>query len=156
MIKFAQLTTAPEARTKDSRKISLLLAGALTIMAVTQLFGFEEFIVTMQQTFPYGGAGVIIAAVIVAAEVFALPFLLRMDLSKAFRWLSAGCVGLVALLWLVVSSWGVLTYPDVEVVGFIGSFDPLGPGLWAVFVSIALAMLSLWSIWGLWPGTRKK
>lgn len=155
MMKFAQITAAPEPRTKDSKKVAIFFAGVITVMLVAQLFTFEDVLVLFGDTFGQT-QGQIIAALIVTIELFALPFLLRMQVSKAFRWVSLVCAGLVGVLWVVIAGWTVSMQPGAPSVGFLGSFDPLGAGLWAVFVAFALTVLGAWSIYGLWPLQKKK
>lgn len=151
---FVKAYSAAVPRTKESGQVSLFYAGILTVMSVAQLFTFEDFLVLFNDMFGVNGS--ILAALIVVIEVFALPFLLRVPLSKAFRWLSLGFSGLTALIWLVVTSWTAFTKPAVTSTGLLGTLDPLGPGVWAVALSFALGMLATWSIWGLWPLRHKK
>lgn len=153
---LAKVTTATKPRTPQSGQVSLFFAGLLAVMAVAQLFTFESFIVLLG-TFelPLGLPPMLVASFIVIAEVFALPFLLRMDLSVAFRWLSMGLSWLVVAFWLFVSVWLRSMVLVPETVGFLGSI-PVTPGLWVVLFSISLGILAVWSSWGLWPGRRTK
>ena len=98
---FTQSILAPQPRTKNSATVALLLAGILVIMAVGQLFSFEKFIPLIESYWLPGGHGtaVVVASLLVTAEVFALPFLLRMRLSTLMR-----IVSMVAG-WLVVAGW---------------------------------------------------
>lgn len=155
---FVKATAAPAARTKESRKIALLYAVILVVFALAQLFTFDEFIELIPAfQLPLGTAlPFVIAPLVVAAEVFALPFLLGMAVSPAFRWLSMFCGWLVAGLWAFISAWVAITHPPVETVGFLGTLAPLTPGWWAIFVSLALCILAAWASWGLWPGKRRK
>ncbi len=154
---FPKATAAPQAQTKDAAYISIFYAVVLVIMAVTQLFTFETMLVLFGGFGLPGGSatGYGLAATVVAAEVFALPFLLRMRLSPAFRWFSLGLGILVGVLWLFISSWIVIT-GGAESVGFVGTFVALLPGWWAVLVSIAILLLGIWSAWGMWPTTSSR
>lgn len=149
---------APKARTDETKVVSILYAIILVIMAVAQLFTFEEFLVHIQQLgLPLSEtASYILGPVIVASEVFAIPFLLRMTLSPAFRYVSMFLGWFVAAIWLYVSFWLASTHSQLDTVGFLGTVGNLTPGWWAVFMSIALAILAAWSTWGLWPGKRTK
>lgn len=155
---LVKATPAPAPRTKESRQIALLYAGLLTVFVVAQLFTFDEFIeliptfqLPLGEVLPYA-----IAPLLVAAEIFALPFLLGMAVSPAFRWLSMGCGWVAAGLWAFISIWVVSVHPNVETVGFLGTLVSPAPGWWAVCISIALCLLAVWTSWGLWPGRRKK
>lgn len=154
---FVQATAAPAAKTDTARKISFVYAALLVVFAVAQLFTFDEFLELFAS---FGlpaseGLAFSIAPAIVVSEVFALPFLLRMRLSPAFRFLSMGLGWLVAILWLFVSYWVTTMHPDAMTVGFLGTVIDLTPGWWTVLVSAALGILAAWASWGLWPGKRE-
>lgn len=155
---LAKTTLAPKPRTDATKQISLLYAGILVVFLVTQLFTFDTFIDLIPSfNLPIGEVlTYAIAPVIVAAELFALPFLLRMKLSVAFRWFSMMLGWLVAALWVFISLWVVTTQPTAETIGFLGTLVSLVPGWWAVLISASLGILATWSSWGLWPGTRAK
>lgn len=154
---FATVTSAPSPRTDTAGKIALFYAGILVVLAVTQLFTFDEFI-KLIATFhlPFGAAMTYaLAPLLVVCEVFAIPFLLRMTLSPAFRWVSMLLGWVVALLWTCVSGWIVMTYQDVSTVGFLGTLVDLIPGWWAVLVSLAFGVMAAWASWGMWPGEAR-
>ena len=153
---FVTSTAAPAARTADSSKISVLYAVVLVAFAVTQLFTFEAFLPYIQSLqLPLGESfNYILAPLLVVAEIFAIPFLLRMRLSPAFRYMSMGLGCIAAALWIFITLWINLSNVSVETVGFFGDVVTLAPGWWAVFISLALGVLAIWSSWGLWPGTR--
>lgn len=157
-----QLITAKPAlppRTDRAGKIALLYAFILVVMVVCQLFTFEDFTVLIEAyALPFSPRLVgVLPALIVTSEVFALPFLLRMTLSHAFRWLSLLCSWVVPLLWLFMSIWGAnhLQLNGIDTVGFLGSLGNLPAGWWAVGFSLSMAVLALWASWGLWPLRRK-
>ena len=154
---FAKATQAPEPRTKDVTPITMLLAILFVAMALTQLFTFEDFLqLLVSFNLPFGAQGAyFIGSFVVVAEVFSLPFLLRMPLSKAFRWVSMAFSWFATLVWIKIAAWVVLTQPGAENVGFLGTLVGLTPGWWAILVAIALAILASWATWGLWPGKRK-
>jgi len=151
---FVKAVPAPKPRTRETVQISLLYAGILVVFAVTQLFTFDKFAefmlsIHLPLSDPLAYA---VAPVLVAAEVFALPFLLRMTLSPAFRWLSMLCGWFVAVLWLFITIWIVTMSPSSPTVGFLGTLVDLIPGWWAVCIPFALGIMAAWSSWGLWPG----
>ncbi len=155
---FVKSTLAPEPKTDASKQIALFYAGILTIMAVAQLYTLEDFIVLLQEfQLPLSyTATYLIAPLLIVFEVFALPFLLRMRLSAAMRWVSMVFGWFVAALWIGISLWVVLSDTTLLNVGFLGTVVDLLPGWWAVFFSSALAVMAAWASWGLWPGTRHK
>lgn len=151
---FATVTPAPSARSLDARRIALLYAGLLVIMVLGQLFTFEEFVALLGAYQLPGGdrAALVSGSAIVVLEVFALPFLLSLPLSRAFRWVSLACGWLVSLTWLLLSLWAVLTGPSIATIGLIGTVLPITVGWWAVCISLALGVIAAWTSWGMWPG----
>lgn len=146
---FVQATPAPAAKSHETKQIATLYAGLLTVLAVAQLFTFDEFI----ELFPLLGLPVAFAPLIVACEVFALPFLLRMRLSPAFRALSMGLGWFVAVGWLFISIVAVQQGAS-DTVGYLGTLVSLSPGWWAVLIAASFGILAAWSSWGLWPFRR--
>lgn len=153
MAAFAKIEVAPEPRSDTSKKIAWFLVGILLVMALTQLVGFEKFIPLIETYDLSGGesTAIIVASLIVISEVFALPFLLRMPLSKLMRLLSMICAVIAPLTWLCLTLWGVLSSAPISNLGMFGSYVSIPVGWAAVFMSGAIAVLAAWSVWGLWP-----
>lgn len=154
---LVKATAAPAARTETSRQISLLYAAILVVFVVAQLFTFDEFIelvvaFNLPLGLPFAHA---LAPTLIVAELFAVPFLLRMSVSPAFRYLSMFFGWLVVAIWLFISWWVAATFPSVPTIGFFGTVIDVTPGWWAVLLSLALGILAAWSSWGLWPGKRR-
>jgi len=151
---FAKPEAAAPPKTEASKQIAILYVILLTIMAVAQLFTFEDFI-EIVPTFglPLGAGALpyLTAPLLVVAEVFAIPFLLRMNVSRAFRWLSMVLGWVAAGAWFVISLWVVLTHQATTTIGFLGSVGSLMSGWWAVCLSLGLVVLAAWASWGLWP-----
>jgi len=150
---FVQATKAPTPKTKDVKRIATFFAGVLVVMIVAQLFTFEEF-VPLVVDFGFPGGEQLAhfdAAFIIVAELLALPFLLRMSVSPAFRWVSMVSGWLVAATWLKFTVWLVASDSQVNTVGFLGTAIELMPGWWAIFMSIAFGILATWASWGMWP-----
>jgi len=156
---FPKATPAPLPKTKNVTIIATFYAVILVVMAVAQLFTFDEFLKLISSfDFPAGVQYAhFIAALVVVAEVFALPFLLRMSLSPAFRWFSMMLGWGVAVLWAKITICLVISDTLINNVGFLGTVVNLMPGWWAIFISLAFGILAAWSSWGMWPGrTRAK
>jgi hypothetical protein len=153
---FPQTTPAPAPKTKNVEKIAIFYAVILVIMAVAQLFTFDEFL-KLVTSFKFPGGiwyAHFIAEFLIVAEVFALPFLLRMPLSTTFRWFSMILGWFVALIWANITIWLVVQDSGVTNVGFLGTAVALIPGWWAIFISVALGILAAWASWGMWPHQR--
>ena len=153
---FVNSTKAPMARTKDSEKVAIFYAVILVAMAVAQLFTFDEFLIYIQTLeLPFGeGFVYLLGPLLVISEVFAVPFLLRMWLSPAFRAVSMFFGWLAAALWVFIAFWLASTHSAVSTVGYLGTVVDLAPGWWSVFISLLFTVLAAWSSWGLWPGKR--
>jgi len=150
---FVSATPAATPKSKDVKRISIFFAGVLVVMAVAQLFTFEEFLALVEDFVLPGGAvfAHVFTAVLILAEVFALPFLLRMSLSPLFRWVSIASGWIAASLWIFIAIWLAIHPGYVTNIGYLGTVAEIMPGWWAVFMSIALGILSTWASWGMWP-----
>lgn len=153
---FVQPTRAQEPKTEAAKLISLFYAVILTLMIVAQLFTFEAFIeLIISFNLPVSDVVVsAVAPVLVAYELFALPFLLRMTVSSAFRLLSIVCGWLVPAVWLAITVSLAISQPAVETVGFLGTAVDLVPGWWAVGISLLFGVMAAWASWGLWPARK--
>jgi hypothetical protein len=149
---FVPSTPAPIAKTKESRKIALFYGVLLVIFALSQLFSFDKFLDLIESFWLPGGrpASNFVAAFVVVAEIFALPFLFRMKLSPLMRIISMVLSWLVPLIWLKLSLWLLLTTNAVTNTGLLGADIQLMPGWWTVLISLSLGILAAWSSWGLW------
>lgn len=155
---FVKAVAAPSARSDAAKQVAVAYAALLAVMAVAQLFTFETLPALFESFgLPVGEPFVVaLPAIVVALEVLALPFLLRMVLSPAFRVLSMGAGWLVALFWIFTASWVVAVQPLAETVGFLGTVVSLIPGVWAIGFSCLMGLASAWASWGLWPHASAK
>lgn len=153
---FVDVTPARKPKTANARLIAIFLAAIFTIMAVAQLFTFEDFPALIADfLLPTGtGAAELIAALVVALEVLAIPFLLGTALSPLMRWFSMVSGWIVVLFWFKTSVWLNVTDAAVTTAGFLGTTVKIPSGWWTVFFSLGLVVLMVWASWGLWPGRR--
>ena len=102
-----------------SRVVGLGYAGVLAVLALAQLFSFEAFIDILPAALymGFGASAALVAPLIVVVEVFSLPYLLRMAVSPALRWVSLVFGWLVPLFWLGVA---VIAGPEVANTGILG------------------------------------
>ena len=147
----ALLPGKPES--ERAAQAALLLAILLTIMAVGQLYEFEKFIPLIESFGAPGGHGgaTLLAGMIVTSEVFALPFLLRMQTSPLMRVMSMLFGWLVISIWVVLTMWLSVTANAVTNIGLFGTKVDIPAGWWAVCYSTALGILAAWAAWGVWP-----
>ncbi len=158
MIKFAQATKPSAPKNSSAVRVALLYASVLVVFVVAQLFSFEAFLPLVRDFVLPGGRPLahFLAAFIVTAEVFALPFLLRMQLSSAMRLVSMVMGWLVAVVWVSIALWLTFTGSTVTNIGFFGDIIPYAPGWLAVAVGLVLGVMAYWASWGMWPIVRRK
>ena len=147
---FVSVEPAPTPQSSQSGHIATALAGVVTTMLVMQLFTFEEFTELATHFGLPGLDGVIFASLVIVFELLSLPFLLRMDLGRAFRFVSIASLVAAMVLWMY-STVIVVMRSTAESVGFSGGLGTLTPGWWAVAVVAGLWAMSAWAIWGLAP-----
>ena len=154
---FVKATPSKKPRTEESQKIIYFYVAVLVILAVSQLFSFDKFLVLLESFALPGGSttAYFIGSLLVTSEVLALPFLLRLEVSPLMRVTSMALGWLVPMIWIFLSLWLKLTSSTVSNIGFLGTVVHIIPGWWAVFISISILFLSIWASWGLWPGKRK-
>lgn len=123
------------------------------IMAVAQLYSYEDFPAVLSAMWLPGGDSfaMVLAALLVVYEVFALPFLLGMRLSPAMRIISMVFGWLTVAWWLYITLWQNLSANIIANNGLLGATVPLPVGWWSVLFIAALGILSAWASWGMWP-----
>ena len=146
---FVQPTEAPAYKDNLTAVASLCLAAIFILMAVGQLFKFERFPDLLGGYWIIGGQAMahLLAALLVTAEVFALPFLLRVRVSPLMRIVSLLAGGFVALSWLLLSFWVVVTPNNLVNAGIVGASVRLHPGVWQIIFSLVLVGLVIFTSW---------
>ena len=148
-------TAAPRFKTKNIQAISLFLAGLLASLALLQLFTFERYPERLVSIDILPNVALLLATLIVVAEVLALPFVLRMRLSPAFRVVSM-CMGwLATAILLVLAIIENFTAQGGNDAVFGATFS-LPIGGWVICMTLALGVLVAWTSWGMWPFSSKK
>lgn len=156
---FVQSTPATSPKTENVKYASIALAAVFVLLAVAQLYSFEDFPQVIASMGLEGGRPMaeVYAALLVTGEVLALPFLLGMRLSPAMRAVSMLVGWLVVLSWLKIAIFLNVTTNAVTNSGVLGATIPVPAGWWMVCLFVALALLTVWASWGLWPfGADKK
>jgi hypothetical protein len=153
MTVFPKATPPPRPKTTNARLISLYYAIVLIVFIITQLSTFDGFVGWFLGLGIVGGAT--LAAYILAAEIFALPFLLGMKTSPAFRWFSLGMGWIAGILWALTTLWA-LTQATPTTIAFLGTLILTVPGWWAFIASLAMISMAAWASWGMWPIHHKK
>lgn len=154
---LAQTSLPVKPKNQSIQIASLALAGILIVMVVSQLFAFEDFVPLIYHFGLFGGQpeAKILASFLVTAEVFALPFLLRMYVNPLMRVVSMVLGWFVAGLWFymtIVATGGGKMLNDS---GFLGTAVTVPVGWWSVVFAMGLVALTAWVSWGLWPLRNK-
>lgn len=144
MIHFASATNPPKARTPYARKLSLILAAAFVVFALLHLVRIDKLIPTIAAVLPGGaGAAEIFVALIVVAEVFALPFLLGLKISPLARFCGGLLVVLVPLAWTCLSIWAL---GNPNPLGQFSSYSHVSSNLLIVLFNLAWLAASYWAL----------
>lgn len=154
---FPTAVQALEPKSQTAKVVAWIYTGILTIMAVSQLFAFEDFVPLFHDmAFPGGdGTGSLLAGLIVFSEIFAIPFLLRMSLSPLMRWFSLVLGLYVPLVWLFVSYWLVSVHPGITAnAGILGTKVHISASVQLV-LSLLLLVVAAVAARGLWPVRNK-
>ena len=104
MLRLPKPTPPPVVVSKPLTSVSYLYIVAVVFLVLWQLISLNTF-VTYVSTYLNGkvdNTALVFALVLVAAEIFSLPFLLRLRLSPAARLCSAACVLVVPMVWAVL------------------------------------------------------
>lgn len=155
---FVSPSNALPAKTPLAERVAVAVAGLFVVLAVGQLFEFENFPTTLYDMWLPGmnqGLSVLVAGLVVTLEILAIPFLLRMRLSPLMRIVSMVAGWVVAVWWLVVLTWQNVNPAALTNNGLLGSTAELPIGWWSVTLMLGVGILIVWSSWGLWPLNRR-
>lgn len=123
-------------RTRRTIAVSLTVSLMVIGMLLTQLYGYEAFAAILSSVVSTNDSRAhhALAAAIVMAELLALPYLLRMYMSRLFRVLSAGMGLFLAGFWLLVA----LTNAHASNIGLFSDTVSLPGGLLAALWCLLL------------------
>lgn len=149
---LAKAQAAPTPRSKTAVRVAWVYAAILVIMLIGQLFAFEKFIPLIQGYWLPGGYGtaVLVACCITIAEVFALPYLLRMPLSPLMRECSRVLSIIVSIAWGTLTVYQFVTGDILENAGILGTKVTVSPLLQLVG-SVVLFVFAIVVIRGFRP-----
>lgn len=152
---LAKAQAAPTPRSKTAVRVAWVYATILVIMLIGQLFAFEKFIPLIQDYWLPGGYGttVLVACCIAVAEVFALPYLLRMPLSPLMRECSRVLSIIVPVAWGTLTVYHFATGDILENAGMLGAKVTVSPLLQLVG-SVVLLVFAIVVIRGFRPTAK--
>ena len=149
----AQLPVAQDGLT---RSLGVSVAAIIVLLLTAHLYSFEALpgLLAGALDLDISEAG-IVASVLVAAELFSLPFLLGMAVSKLMRIVSILAGICVLTFWFAV---GIYTQLNDEVlmnVGIVGN-APTMSGWWLVVAMSAVIVAFLWYLVRAYPIKLKR
>ena len=123
-------------RTKQTQAVALMVAALLTVLLFAQLFGYEDFAVTLGALMPFNDSALlnVTAGGIVIAELLALPYLLGMYLSPLMRAVSVVLAVGVSVFWMFTG----FTNSHAGNSGLFSTTIDLQGGVLATLVSLVL------------------
>lgn len=100
---------APKSLVNWASKAGQVLAAVMVIMIVLQLIGIVDTMNNMANQLETKSATATIAmtVIILACEIFSLPFLLRRKISHLARFLSGLFAVITPWIWLLISIWSI-------------------------------------------------
>ncbi|MGB3023313.1 MAG: S26 family signal peptidase [Candidatus Saccharimonadales bacterium] len=135
----------PKTRSRYGSMFGWVAAGIMIVFAVVHLFRIDTFVPELQLALSIDRTGAAwLAGAIVCAEVFALPFLMRMRLSVLAQYVSGALSVLVPLLWCLVAVW---TYGFDTTTAQLGEFVYLPSSLPLVVANLVWLGFAYYTLW---------
>ncbi|MDR0955575.1 MAG: hypothetical protein LBM73_00435 [Candidatus Nomurabacteria bacterium] len=136
---------APKPRSKWAPRLGLIAAAIMIVMALLQLFRFDKFLPELNAQLPGGrGFADFVAIAVVLCEIYSLPFLFRLKLSRLARLCSGVVSFLPPWIWLIVTIW--TTGSGATAVEF-SSYFPLATAAWTILFNVIWLIFSFVVAW---------
>lgn len=121
----------------------LYLGALFIVMAVSQLFAFEDYpaIVASYGIPVLSNASSLVAIVIVLTEIIAIPVLIGMKISPLVAKISVVAGWFTLIYWLAIGLWQSTTDEFIANAGLFGAKILLPQGWWLVSFMTALIIL---------------
>lgn len=153
---FPNAVSAPKPKAKQAVSIGLVQSGIIVVIVLAQLFSFEDYLNIFASMYLANEPNsYLIASSIVAAEVFSLPFLLRLKLSPAMRVFSMLLLWVVSATWLVLSIYLPINQPGLSSTGLLGGLVNITSSQLVIF-GIIFTSLTIINSWGMWPFAKHR
>ncbi len=146
-------TKPPKLQNPYGAIMGMFAAAVSVIFAVLHLFRIDMLVPIIDE---YMIGGVVIASLkviaIILAEVFAVPFALRMKLSPLAHRVSGALLVLAPLYWTLITIWNYGT--DIST-GQFSSFYETPSGSMSIILNLTWLIATLATLWALGYGTYK-
>ena len=136
-------TDPPKLKKPYAHKALWTLAGVMLVMALLHLIRIDKLIPIIGETLSETGSTWFVALIVIA-EVFALPYLLRMKLSPGFRIVSGLLVVIVPLVWTCFTIWSLGSGHST---GQFSSYISTTASWWLIILNTAWLAASYWALW---------
>lgn len=141
---FAVATKPTPIANKNLRVLSYALGVWSTGLAIAQMVSFEDFVGALNQYHLAGERGTVtIAVVLLTLEVFSVPFLFRMSLSRAARYVSALFAVVLPYAWTALTVNVLLNNTVVNNAGYFGGFLKLHVSGFVLFLDLLWAVVAV-------------
>ena len=144
---------APQLRYKHGVLLGWIAAVIMIGFAVLHVFRIDTFVPELQKVL--GGNRIVtlwVGSMIVSAEVFAVPFLLRMRLSTLAQYVSGALGVAVPLWWSLVAIW---TYGTSTSTAQLGEFKDMPSTGLLIAANVAWLLFAYFTLWSLGYDHRK-
>ncbi|MFZ1812614.1 MAG: S24/S26 family peptidase [Candidatus Saccharimonadales bacterium] len=138
---------APTLRSKNGATLGWVAAVVMIAFAVIHLFRIDTFVPELSRVLGNDRTLTLwVASAVVASEVFAVPFLLRMRLSVLAQYVSGALSVLVPLWWCSVAIW---TYGSGLSTAQLGEFKALPSSFVLIAFNMLWVIFAYGTIWAL-------
>lgn len=156
MVFFVKPTPPTEVTRVYDRIIMYIAAAIVVILAVAQLFTFEDFGEIFASTYGMSGnLALVFAALVVSFEVAAIPFLLGMTLSPLARASSMVAGWVVSTGWVVLAIWALVRSQNMNI-GLLGATVEAPASAAGIIFTLLLLGFVGYSAWVAWPFKGKR
>lgn len=144
---FPQAIAPPKLVRPFGLWLGRILAGISGIFALVHLARVDTLVPVLNKTVPGSAnwAG-LLCVIIIMAEIFAIPFLLRLKLSPMAHIVSGFMAILAPLVWTMIALWAYDT--DVSI-GQFSAFVDTPTSLWLILLNLVWLTFSFYTLWSL-------
>lgn len=125
-------------------RILAIISGGFALLHLARI---DALVPVLDKTIPGSAnwAG-LVAIIIVMAELFALPFLLRFRLSTMAHIVSGFMAILAPLLWTMIALWA---YDSSASIGQFSAFISTPTSIWLILLNLAWLSFAFYTLWSL-------
>ncbi len=149
------IATKPTPVANRNFRLASYAFGVLSVgLAVAQMVSFEDFVGALREYHVAGERGTVaIAIALLTLEVFSVPFLFRMPLSRAARFVSALFTALLSYAWAAMTIIALFNNTVVANAGYFGGFFRVHVGMLLLVLNL-LWMVALALVFGAIGGKK--